>query len=962
MKIETSPQLGNAMSILSKALRANDDKIFLDAADSLFSICDLGKITSKFMPLALMYSAFSYEIAGESVRARNPYRQLSSEKTIPVSSSIEHEGILNDFNTLMYYFGIRDVSQGLETGNKLIQKIKDLNEANDPRFSDSNDDETLVFLGIIESLISYLECFKNYDLFELGKLSQFLEKYSERLGKSDASPWLVTLARLAVTTINEITPRSILKAKIPKPIGTQLVYQKIVEFWEPQYEAINNGILKGKNLLLTTPTATGKTLLSTLLASQSTTSEKTILISPTRTLAQETFSKASEYLQNTPITAAISTREKTNYDKNLSEYPVLVATYEKFASLLRRNILSKNELKSVVIDEAHYIADADRGIPLEFLIKDIRNSTDNQTQLVALSGMINEENALQLSEWINAKNVRSSWRPMDLLETVLLNGKLYHKNGKIESIPIGDIKTVSIEAKRFWLAKRIAIEERDKNHQCMIVVNSRSKAEQECQNLLDELTSSQTKLFETNIYDNSNPARDTFSKKIQNVEPELPPFAINLAEMIKNGIGYHHAGLPEAYRKIVESAVRNNAINILFTTSTLEAGVNLPVSTVVFPNLKSRLGKFTGPMRINRYKNLAGRAGRPGYDRIGRSIIISLDKQECDDLLENYVMKNSDEISSSIKYFLKKIPTPRYAIQSEILNMLTEKRSLTYSEILNAVDDTWFAKTENTEQMDEFRKAFSFELFKLTQYGCVKKIGNDYAIDKIGESARSSMLYAFSMTRMVRNLEKIIQYDDEKFDLLILGLVALPWELQSYDDVVKKIISNEKTRFIEDIITDDVQLYEQYQRSQFAPQFATVLSYWINSVPTTEIIQTCGLDDSHSAFVEEILKEDAYWILNAISHISERTIKIPELKKERIKQLAEFCKLGSSDHLVVDIFRLNLSHVYRSTAIKFASYFRSKSVDKITMKELQSIPKGDFLNIFPNNKESAEILYREIHA
>ena len=952
-----SAELGNAMSILSQALRKNDDKIFLDAAESLLSICEQGKISNRFRPVALAYSALSYEISGESVRARNPYHELRSSLAMPTEASIEHDGILRDFNKLLHDFGVRDVDHGLKVGNKILHQIKGLNKTNDARFADSRDDEIVVFLGIVEGVISYLECLKNYNLSKLGDLSKFLQECNNGLTKFNSSSWLTMIARLIVLTIDKVAQRSILRTEISKSVGLELVNNGIAELWPTQNEAVNEGILRGNNLLLATSTATGKTLLSTILAFASTKTHKTVLISPTRTLAHEIFTTVTNHLKRTDLRTAISTRETAENDVNLSEYSVLVATYEKFVALLRREMIHKNHIRSIVIDEIHNIADADRGIQLEFLIKDIKNLPADRMQILALSGMLNSDNLRQLSQWIGAKAIHSKWRPIELEETVFFNNKIHYRNGSVESIPSeGKLPKTG---KKEWLTRRLAIKEMEKKNQTMVVMMSRSKAEQECKKLLNILQ--QPQLFENPSQNDSNLTGARFSKMIKNVEPELPPFALPLASMIENGIAYHHAGLPEKYRLIVEDAVRKNIVKILFTTTTLEAGVNLPVATVIFPYLSSSQGQYAGSMSVNKYKNLAGRAGRPRFDRKGRSIIIAISENECNELLEKYVKRDTSEISSSIRHFLRNNPASRYAVQSEILNSLANRDSLSENELLKSVEDTWFAKTESAIQNNKFKSAFLREIRKLEQYECITKSNEKYSLGELGRSANKSMLYAFSMTRIIRNLQKIIIYDGQKFDILILSLVALPWELNSHDAMMKSVTPAEEVKFVQEIIRDDPRLNEKYQREKFVSKFATVLWYWINSVPTVEIIKKCKLDETYSAHIEEILMGDAYWVLNTIYSRAADMVDMNESKKNRIKELAEYCKNGSSDSLVLDIFKLHLTHVYRSTAIKLAMYFKKRSYSRITIKDLQLIPEKTFLDLFLGNEDSAKVLYDEIH-
>ncbi len=959
----TIPELNSAIAILSKAIRNDDKKLFKTCADTFLTVYDSKRVTSSFMPIILLFSALSYEIANEPVRSRNPYSKLEKCSPIPVGEGLQNERLLQLFNIFLSNFGNRDVNSALETSNAIFKEVKYLNRQDDPRFSDSNDDEVVTFFGILEAIISYLEIIKNQKKSELSEYNQLLLDLKKKLEDNAASPWFALIGRLLIKSLNLAVQRNILHVNLPTAINTELIKNRIVEFWEPQMIAVDNGLLENKNILLTMPTSSGKTFLSTLVSANSTTENKTILIAPTRTLAQETFERVSKFVTSANLRVALSTREKTELDENLDKIQILVATYEKFNSLFRRGLVPRQHIKSLVIDEAHYISDEDRGIQLEFLIKNVKQPSNTKTQIIALSGMVNETDAENLSKWIDGKRIPSDWRPVDLDEMVFFEGNLYHKDNSITLSPFRTIRTLSDEDRRFSLARRIAKEEIENRRQCMIVIQSRSKTEQQAEKIFNEFVE-QTTLFQSiGVPSPFEPGRKSFSDQIRNVEPELPPFAELLAKLIKNGIAYHHAGLPEKYRQIVERAVRERAVDVLVTTSTFEAGVNLPVSTIIFPNPKAKLGKYGQHMTLSRYKNIAGRAGRAGYDRSGKSILIALNEEEKEELLENYVRKETDEIKSSIHNFLRSVPTSRYAIQSEILNTLVENRKMSKTQLLESIEDTWFMQTATSDEKGRFRSLFVWELEKLKMYGCIKSSGSDFFIDDMGESARNSMLFAFSVTSIVSNLRNILPLieDRQKFDVLILSLVSLPWELRSYDDIMDKVQVSDDVNVVSSMIMDLSHIKEKYQRASYAPKFASVLWKWINSIPTDQIIQQCGMKDSHSAFIEETLKEDSYWILKSIANLSNETIKITTSQRTRIKELAEFCKIGSSDPLVRKIMEFGFEHVSRSTALKLVEYFKSQNISTISFTKLKNISLPSFMEIFPNNKKSAEILYDEIH-
>lgn len=950
---ENNPTINQAISLLSKAVADNKFDLFKNAADSILNVCENQYVSKRFESVFLLYSALCYEISGELVRSRIPYNLLDHSTILPLGESIIPRNVLTDFNELLFRFGSRDIPTVVTLGETIFSKIQGLQHIYEN--SDDYDDEVILLLGIMELVLSYSECIKDLDTTKLGELSSVLEKFKIELNNNDSDPWLMLLAKLVSRAIEMATKRSILNLPIQDSIKKELVNQKIVEVWEPQKLAIDNGILSNQNLLMSMSTASGKSLLSTLVTYNSSQDNKTIFIAPTRTLVNELFGKISNMLKNTPMKVAISTRESTNFDSTLSDQSVIVSTFEKFSSLLRKQTIQEKEIKTLVVDEAHVISHKERGIPLEFLISNLKDSKQRKPQIVALSGMINDNDAKSLSTWINGKNVRSSWRPVDLDETVFCNGKLYTKDGTMPEIRAAAPRTLANEERRVLLAMKISQIEMTKNNQSMIIFHSRSMVEKVSLRIHNEIKNLQS-LF-SRVEDEEDNIRKSYGNKIRMVEPELPSYAVALANMIEVGVAYHHAGLPAIYRNIIEDAVRRQAVKILVTTSTMEAGVNLPVSTVIFPNPLVRIGPYES-MTVNQYKNLAGRAGRPGYDRRGKSILIALDELEKEKILEKFIRSEADQVTSGLKYFISQFPESRYAVHSEILNILAKKGPLSKNQIAEYARNTWFLKNASPDEITKFFKQFDLEIWKLQTYGCVSESRGRCSIEKLGYLSTNSMLYAFSIVNIVGNLQRIISsgLTSEQFDILFLSLVGLAYELKTYDEFIKNVRVSPEVSFVSQVIQYDKKLYEKFNRVELAPKFGTILWYWINSTPTPDIIKKCEIELSDSASIEEGLKEDAFWVLSTIGRISDQFSGLTASHKKRVLELAEFCKIGSSDPMVKNLLELGCPGMKRGTAIKLSNYIKKNGVT------LKQITKEQFLSIFPDNKESARKLYNEIQS
>ena len=95
------------------------------------------------------------------------------------------------------------------------------------------------------------------------------------------------------------------------------------------------------------------------------------------------------------------------------------------------------------------------------------------------------------------------------------------------------------------------------------------------------------------------------------------PYGKELARLIRAGIGIHHAGLLPKYRLLVEQLSQQGLLKIISGTDTLGVGVNIPIRTVLFTKLAKFDGRRVGPLSVREFRQIAGRAGRKGFDERG---------------------------------------------------------------------------------------------------------------------------------------------------------------------------------------------------------------------------------------------------------------------------------------------------------------------------------------------------------
>lgn len=214
------------------------------------------------------------------------------------------------------------------------------------------------------------------------------------------------------------------KDKIPKNIYKEIEKRGFLELRPCQTKSISAGVFEDKNLLVCTPTASGKTLVAELAFLNAILHDKgkAVYVVPLRALASEKYKTFKKDYPNIKI--AISSGDTDSSDSYLERYDLIITTSEKFDSLIRHKAPWLRTVKTVIIDEIHLLNDPGRGPTLEVLITILRSILKN-LQLIALSATIG--NPEELSEWLEAKLVLDDWRPVRLDKGVYLGGEVDFK-------------------------------------------------------------------------------------------------------------------------------------------------------------------------------------------------------------------------------------------------------------------------------------------------------------------------------------------------------------------------------------------------------------------------------------------------------------------------------------------------------------------------------------------------------
>jgi helicase len=408
----------------------------------------------------------------------------------------------------------------------------------------------------------------------------------------------------------------------------------ITGLYPPQEEAVKAGALEGKNLVLASPTASGKTLVAELCAVKHILekSGKVLYLTPLRALANEKYQEFKRYTtikkpNGRRLNVGITTGDYDSTNPWLERFDIIVTTNEKADSLLRHRAKWMDDISLVVADEIHLLNDSERGPTLEVVLARLMQ-INSDAQLLALSATV--KNATEAAEWLKADSITTEWRPVTLREGVLHQNEIQFKDG-------GALK---IEKHASNPAINLALHTIKTGGQALIFAATRknsvglaSKASTDVEQLL------------------SKPLKRTLKRLAEEIlaAGERTRVSELLAHLVEKGTAFHHAGLGGTHRRLIENAFREGKIKVLTATPTLAFGVNLPARMVIIQDYRRyEPGYGYYPITVLEYKQMAGRAGRPRYDKTGEAVLIAKTEDEREYLMESYVLADPERIWSKL--------------------------------------------------------------------------------------------------------------------------------------------------------------------------------------------------------------------------------------------------------------------------------------------------------------------------
>uniref|UniRef100_UPI00404AF13B DEAD/DEAH box helicase n=1 Tax=Candidatus Nanopelagicus sp. TaxID=2518620 RepID=UPI00404AF13B len=381
----------------------------------------------------------------------------------------------------------------------------------------------------------------------------------------------------------------------------------------------------GKGVLVAAPTGAGKTIVGEFAVDLVINSGgKCFYTTPIKALSNQKFQELSSKYGESKI-GLLTGDTSIN-----SEAQIVIMTTEVLRNMIYSNSSTIADLKYVVMDEVHYLADKFRGAVWEEILIHLSEAV----QVISLSATVS--NAEEFGEWLqtvrgDTEVIVSEIRPVPLYQHVLFGNRLldlFGDNQKLNPELTRLERDTYRQVKGNWrdkpkgpkpLMRSEIVEKLDREGLLPAITfifsrNNCDAAVRQCLAAGIRLTNSEER----------KEIRAAIAKNMKNLaEDDLVVLGYyEWADALERGIAAHHAGLLPAFKVTVEELFQRGFVKAVFATETLALGINMPARTVVLEKLSKWNGEGHVAISPGEYTQLTGRAGRRGIDIEGNAVIL----------------------------------------------------------------------------------------------------------------------------------------------------------------------------------------------------------------------------------------------------------------------------------------------------------------------------------------------------
>ncbi|RKT86304.1 Helicase conserved C-terminal domain-containing protein [Saccharopolyspora antimicrobica] len=376
-----------------------------------------------------------------------------------------------------------------------------------------------------------------------------------------------------------------------------------IELYPAQEEALME-VVTGANLILSTPTGSGKSLVATgahftALAA----GKRSFYTAPIKALVSEKFFSLVD------VFGAENVGMMTGDSSVNADAPIICCTAEILANIaLRDGELA--DVDQVVMDEFHFYSEPDRGWAWQVPLLELP-----RTQFVLMSATLGDVTFFQED--------------------------LTRRTGRETAVVAGAERPIPLTFRYAKTPLHETIEELLAGQQApvYVVYFNQASALEQAQALMSVKVASREQ-------------RDEIAEAIGDFR-FTAGFGKTLSRLVRHGIGVHHAGMLPKYRRLVEQLAQAGLLKVICGTDTLGVGINVPIRTVLITGLTKYDGVRTRHLKAREFHQIAGRAGRAGYDTAGY-VVVQAPEHEIEN--ERALAKAGDDPKKKRKLVRKKAP------------------------------------------------------------------------------------------------------------------------------------------------------------------------------------------------------------------------------------------------------------------------------------------------------------------
>jgi len=424
---------------------------------------------------------------------------------------------------------------------------------------------------------------------------------------------------------------------------------------------------------------------------------------------------------------------------------------------------------------------------------------------------------------------------------------------------------------------------------------------------------------------------DELSEQIRHALAKPTKQCERLAKCIKKGIAFHHAGLTHKQKEIIEDNFKKGLIRIICATPTLAMGVDIPAFRAILKDLRRYGVHGLNWIPTLEYLQMAGRAGRPKFDKYGEAIAVAATEEARDEIYERYIKGDPEEIYSKLAvepvlrtYLLSLIATNFVNDQKSIIKFFSKtfwafqyrdmhKLSSIILRVLKLLEEFEFVKSSEQEEFQSAAEMFN----------------QKYFATPIGKRVAELYIDPLTANHLIKCVEKGLKKTVNDFGLLQVISHTLEMRpllkvrTREYDLIEEHLIKQS-----DNLLENEPSIYEP-EYEEFLNSIKTTLFFkdWVDEKDEEYLFETYNIRPGEIRVKLEL----ANWLLYASEELT-RMMKFKKLIKEIIK-LRLRIKYGVKEELLP---LLRLEGVGR---------VRARNLFKNSIKDIAGIKKANFLTL-----------------